>query len=779
MSPHKESRQSLANTKERLQLSEVIYLLKEKKNYLIFVTICTIIGAAISHLLFIPGYSAPARLEVLSRRDNVFSRLGISQDGGGGGGYSDDSQELTRHISHLKSGSFYITVAEQLVKKPEFSTLDFTQPSDLSLFRAKFWSIRFKNRFNVEPVIDEKISIPQNTTFTRENIEYLASIIQEATTVLTDGSQWITLTVRSYDPKTAIFLANLEAELYVKSVLDQELNNLNELHKFISLRLEESNLQLRKEEQELVNFKKVNRLLSPEGSGKGIADQGSKIENELASAKLKMQENENLIRLYQSKLADNTNSILSDRVSDVQNPKDPRMLSRQLDNLRRQKYLFTSEGIPESDPRIAEINSAIKSLAGQLRHELKKGHVPDSDELPINSSILHGKISELKNANKVISTQVQALEESRSDFLRSASNIPRLEQELFSRTESLKLNYELYSSFRKKLQDIEIQRLTVKPSIRIDGLTMAAPREVRLSLVVRLPFAFLVGIFFGMVLILLTELTNTTIRHASDLEAYDLTILGNVPHVDSKLGAFKTDEINPDLLVCESRPNSPEAMSYKYIREQLKVSSTSLGDPIHTITISGTDKHEGKTLFASNLAVSLSKMETRVLLLDCDLRAPAVHKYFGLQNVDGLSTLLVNKDSDYQEFIFRGRIKNLDIITAGPTKPNPTELLGSDRFKTLIKSLRERYDYIVLDAPPSVYVADAPVIAAVTDAVVLVARYRVTKRSSLLLAHRKIFQISHRRCYGVLNDIPKVAHEFTPYVVTLNEFRKSKNETFK
>ncbi|MBI2711875.1 MAG: polysaccharide biosynthesis tyrosine autokinase [Bdellovibrio sp.] len=772
MAGPKESRQPLSNAKDRIQLSEVLYVLKEKRKYVIFVTVLTLIGSIISHLLFIPGYSAPTRLEVLSKRDNVFSRLGMGEMGMGG--YYDESQEVARHLSRLKAGSFYIMVAEALVKLPEFSTLDFTQPSDLSIFRSKFWSIRFRNRFSTEPVVDEKISITPPAKVTRENIEFLASLLQEATTVTPEGSQWITLSVRSYDPRTAIFLANLEGQVYVKSVLNQELNDLNELHKFISIRLEESNAQLRKEEQELVEFKKQNRILGPNDSEKTASIRSSTIENQISTARLKIHENESLIRLYQKKLTENTSSILRGKAPDRVNQKDPRILSRQLDNLRRQKYLMVSEGLPESDSRVAEVNSAIRTIASQLRRLLQSGKMPDSDELPVSSALINGKISDLKNMNKELNTQLEALEESKAQFLKSASKIPKIEQELYSRSESLKLNYELYSSFKKKLQDIEIQKLTVKPSIRVDGLTLAAPREVRLSLIFRLPFAILVGIFLGVVLVMVIELTNTTVRHASELEEFDLTLLGNVPHVESKLGEFKHDEINPDLLVCESRPNSPEAMAYKYLREQLKVSLNSMGNPVRTITVSGTDKHEGKSLFASNLAVSLAKMDVRVLLLDCDIRAPAVHKYFGLTNDEGLSTLLTNKDSDYLEFLFRGRIKNLDVITAGPLKPNPTELVGSERFKTLLKTLNEHYDYIVLDAPPSVYVADAPVIAGVTDAVVLVARYRITKRSSLLLAHRKVFQISHRRCFGVLNDVPKTAHEFTPYVVTLNEFRKNK-----
>ena len=769
----KEARQSLSNTKDKVQLSEVLYILKEKRNYVFAVTVLTVIGSIISHLLFIPAYTAPTRLEVLSRRDNVYSRLGLS-DQLGMGGYSDDSQEIQRHMSRLKSGSFYISVAEELVKRPEFPTLDFTQASDLSVFHSKFWAIRFRNRMNFDPVVDEKMQIAHPANLTRENIEFLASLLQDATSVATDGTQWITLSVRSYDPKTAIYLANLEAELYVKSVQEQELNNLNDLLKFISQRLEESNLQLRKEEKELVEFKKLNKIFVTAESEKTASDQSRKLESDLSTARLKIQENENLIRLYQQKLTETTNSILSGRSPDSINRRDPTLLSRQLDGLRRQKYLLVSEGTPENDARIIEVNTAIRKIASLLKAQLQKGGMPDSDEIPVSSSVLRSKISDLKNSNKLMRTQLEALEQAKTHLQKAASEIPRLEQELFARTESIKLNYELYSSFRKKLQEIEIQKLTVRPSVRIDGLTLAAPREVRLSLVVRLPFAILVGIFLGMILVMFLELTTTTVRHASELEEFDLTLLGNVPHVDSKLGAFKTDEINPDLLVCESRPNSAEAMAYKYLREQLKVSPNSQGEPIRTITVSGTDKHEGKTLFASNLAVSLAKMDVRVLLLDCDLRAPAVHKYFGLQNLDGLSTLLVNKGSDYQEFLFRGRIKNLDVITAGPFRPNPTELIGGDRFKALLNELQDHYDYIVLDAPPSVYVADAPIMAGVTDAVVLVARYRVTQRSSLLMAHRKIFQISHRRAFGVLNDVPKVAHEFTPYVVTLNEFRKLK-----
>lgn len=275
------------------------------------------------------------------------------------------------------------------------------------------------------------------------------------------------------------------------------------------------------------------------------------------------------------------------------------------------------------------------------------------------------------------------------------------------------------------------------------------------------------GLFLGSVGVILLEFTNTSIKHGSDIEACDLTILGNIPHVESKIGAYiKPGEVNSDLLVCDTRPNSVEAMAFKYVREQIRVQTNSQGKPVKSVTITSADKSNGKSFMASNLSVSLARLDKKIALLDCDFRIPAVHKYFNLPVKEGLTTILGRPDLAYEDLISKTRIKNLDILPAGLAHPSPTELISGDKFKTLLSKLSEVYDYIIIDAPPAVYVADAPVLASMSDLVIIIATYRRTTRGQLLMAHRKIFQISHKRAYAILNKVPVIAHEYQPYVVT-------------
>ncbi|MEE0957198.1 MAG: CpsD/CapB family tyrosine-protein kinase [Ruminococcus sp.] len=163
--------------------------------------------------------------------------------------------------------------------------------------------------------------------------------------------------------------------------------------------------------------------------------------------------------------------------------------------------------------------------------------------------------------------------------------------------------------------------------------------------------------------------------------------------------------------------------SYKAARTNIMFSLSADDDKIFAIT--SYSKGEGKSTVSSNLAISFSKMEKRVLLVDCDLRRPNLHNIFKIENTVGLSNI-IGKMADYDDCVHRDVIQNLDIITSGTIPPNPSELLCSARFSELVKNLYEEYDYIIFDTPPIGVVSDALLLKDLVAGFVVVIRERST-----------------------------------------------------
>lgn len=139
------------------------------------------------------------------------------------------------------------------------------------------------------------------------------------------------------------------------------------------------------------------------------------------------------------------------------------------------------------------------------------------------------------------------------------------------------------------------------------------------------------------------------------------------------------------------------------------------------VAISSSMPGEGKSSICANLGIALADMDARVLIIDGDLRKPRQHKIFGVNNRSGLSSLIAGL-TDMESSCKKKVHKGLDIITAGPIPPNPSELLCSDQFKEILKEISEDYDYILIDTPPIGVVTDALVLPADSTDIILVCK---------------------------------------------------------
>ncbi len=197
-----------------------------------------------------------------------------------------------------------------------------------------------------------------------------------------------------------------------------------------------------------------------------------------------------------------------------------------------------------------------------------------------------------------------------------------------------------------------------------------------------------------------------------------------------KLGKKKTKRNNAETKTEMISDNSKFAIveSYKSARTNIMFSLS--GDDDKMFAVTSYSKGDGKSTVSSNLAISFSKMEKRVLLVDCDLRRPNLHNIFRIDNQLGLSNI-IGKMGEFDDIVHKNVLPNLDILPSGTIPPNPSELLCSNRFIHLVQRAKEEYDYIIFDTPPVGVVADALLLKDLVAGFVVVIRERSTTHGDI------------------------------------------------
>lgn len=222
---------------------------------------------------------------------------------------------------------------------------------------------------------------------------------------------------------------------------------------------------------------------------------------------------------------------------------------------------------------------------------------------------------------------------------------------------------------------------------------------------------------------------------------------------------FKKKVNNPTSnirhLIAKINPKSPISEQYRTLRTNIQFSG--IDHKIKSLLVTSSEAGAGKSMTAANLATVYAQQGLKTLLIDADMRKPTVHFTFRLDNLRGLSTALINGTS-FASVAESFDIDNLDVISSGPVPPNPSELLGSQRFKDLLAEAYDVYDMIVIDTPPILAVTDAQILATMMDGVVIVARSGITEVEELKEAVELIEKVQGNLLGTVLNDVEKTAN---------------------
>ena len=211
------------------------------------------------------------------------------------------------------------------------------------------------------------------------------------------------------------------------------------------------------------------------------------------------------------------------------------------------------------------------------------------------------------------------------------------------------------------------------------------------------------------------------------------------------------EQVSSDKLITIASPRSPISEAYRVLRTNLQFAS--VDTELRTLLVSSPGPEEGKSTTLANLGVTLAQAEKRVILVDCDLRRPALHTFFGVGNELGLTNLILSEETLERPPLIQTAVPGLALLASGPLPPSPSDLLGSQRMERVIAALLDRADMLLFDAPPVMAATDATVLANKVDGVLLVVSAGQTKRETARRALERLQRVNAKIIGAVLNNV--------------------------
>lgn len=313
---------------------------------------------------------------------------------------------------------------------------------------------------------------------------------------------------------------------------------------------------------------------------------------------------------------------------------------------------------------------------------------------------------------------------------------------------------DVFKSLEEQRYQIGVAEAMLMSSLQFIEPAVAPDRHSSPKLLVNLVLGTIVGLAFGLGLALLFEYVDDTVKVPEDVtQIWPLPRLGLVPR-------FK---LAGDRRVVDALPaTDPIFESYRVIRSSLRFSA--LDRPLRVLGVTSALPGEGKSTMTMNLAITFAREGNRVLVVDADLRRPTQHRAFPtVSNALGLTSVLTGQCA-LEAAVQPTPVEGLSLLSSGPTPPDPGRLLESQRFRELLGLLRESYDLVMVDTPPSLVVSDAFAVAKLADGMVVVVSSQTTSRQLVEDMRRRMEAASIAPLGFVMNRIDLQAAGYGQYL---------------
>jgi non-specific protein-tyrosine kinase len=386
--------------------------------------------------------------------------------------------------------------------------------------------------------------------------------------------------------------------------------------------------------------------------------------------------------------------------------------------------------VEDEDPQLAaQIANTLPEVFIEQNQTLQLGRFASSKEnLARQLVIIEGDMKATQQAIAALQSSTSAVDQAELTRLRSTLT-------------------QYQTSYANLLKSYEEIRLTEAQAI--DNVVVAEPAvvpryPVKPNTLMNTLLAAVVGCMLAVGVAFLIEYLDDTIKTSEDVsQTLELSTLGAITRIEARTGEEK--------VVTALQPRSPIAEAYRALRTNIQFSA--VDRPLKTLLVTSANPLEGKSTTVANLGVVMAQAGLSVIVVDSDLRRPALHKFFGVDNKQGLTDALLQSAPSPDGYLQGTAIENLQVLTSGPLPPNPSELLGSQRMRGLIEQLKGKADVLLFDSPPVLAVTDAAVLANQVDGVLLVVDAGATRREAASRARETIAKVGASLLGVALNKL--------------------------
>jgi capsular exopolysaccharide synthesis family protein len=584
------------------------------------------------------------------------------------------------------------------------------------------------------------VPAPKSTSTQQQVRDYTLNLLnQNELADMTPASRLATISFTSVDQQLSARVANAWANEFIQANLQRRYDSSAYARDFISGQLAEAKAKLEQSERDLNAYARqvgLIRTRDPAPTTTGDADSGgntgsvttasllqinaalnqAQVNRMAAEQRWQALSGGNLLSAPEVLANGTITALLSDRA------RAEAELQRE-----RARHLDDYPSVVQAKAQVAGINQQINALAQSIRTSVKQQYDATVDaENNLKQQLSQLKGSSLEEQDKSVQYNLLARE---ADTNRS-----------------------LYDGLLQRFKELNAAAGISASNIAI--IDAAEPPSIPSSPVLlnNMLIALLAALVVSALVVLIRFQLDDAVRVPEDIEEkLGMPLLGVIP---------KAEDTTPAAAL--SDPKSAVSESYNSLRGSL-LYSTATGLP-RSLLITSSQPSEGKSTTSMAVATGLARLGKKVLLLDVDMRRPALHAVIGVTNEHGMSSLLTAQDT-LADVVRQTEEPNLQVITSGPVPPSPTELLSSGRLTQLLWELKETYDVVILDSPPVLGLADAPLMSAIVDGVMLVVQSDRSRRGSLRASLRRLRAMQPNVLGAVLTmfDPSKSGNRYSEY----------------
>lgn len=628
------------------------------------IIVAALVAGLVATILATPKYTATATLEIARQQDKILKVDDVTPET-----QAMDQEFYQTQYSLLSSRTLAESVVRdlRLARSDDFFDMFGVDPEKEGLFGGQPLNARQKQQ--------------------RRMREAVRILLDAASINPTRGSSLVEVAVTTPSAELSTKIANAWSRNFIQFNLQRRYEATAYARKFLESRLDQTRGRLENSERALVGYASSERLINIP-SGESSDPDAPRVERPLVADELVA-----LNRALQEAVADR---IRAQSRRDGPGAASSEALTNDAISVLRQRRAEVAADYAKLRAQVSAEYPTAVALASQLK-ELDQSIAREEGRISTNISTTFAEAEERESA---LRARVEDLKSGLIDQRRRSIQYGIYQREVDT-------NRQLYDALLQRYKEIGVAGGVGTNNIAVVDPAEMPEKPSSPRILVNLILSLLAGVALGAVAAVILEQIDEAVKDPSEVtEVTGLPLLGSVPAVD---------EAEPLQLLADRRSSTSEA--YLSVQTSLRF-ATDHGVP-QTLAVTSTRPGEGKSTSAYAIARSLHRTGSRVILVDADMRSPSVHQFTGVANARGVSNYLSGED-DLDAMLRQDPTSDVALLTAGPTPPNAAELLTSPRMRLLLQTLAGRYDHVVLDCPPVLGLADAPLIGSVVEGMIYV-----------------------------------------------------------